>query len=238
MATLGIQQKIDCDHAFLSEGSVKSAAASTLVDTKKNWPLNLWAGAKVTIFSGKGKGQTVGISGNTATTLFLSGLWTTIPDITSLYRGLISSERNYCPKCNGSDSYRDISFVGGRVKVVSGINKLAQSLETAVETHKGSSIFNPEIGSGLELVLDGELENDEEVIAFVERNVNLSLQVLANSQNEAVDSMDFERDELFGQLIDLNINIPETLPTVLEVFINSTSASEEDIPVTSPLLVR
>jgi len=238
MPTLGIQQKINCDHAFLSEGSVTSATLTTMTDTKKNWPINIWAGKSLFIFSGKGEGQTVNIGGNTRDTLILTGQWITTPDVTSLYRGRLTSNRSYCAKCNGTDVYRDISFTGGRVKLVSGITKLAQALETAVETHKGSSIFNPEIGSGVEMVLDGDIENGEEVIAFVEKNVNLAIQVLANSQNKGVDSMSFSRDELFGQLVNLEIEIPETLPTLLHLHIESVSASNDTVPTTNPLLIR
>src|SRR5437899_1294903 len=59
--------------------------STTLQDTTKSWPINLWAGRPVTITAGTGVGQTSTVSASTSTTLTVSPAWTTTPDGTSQY---------------------------------------------------------------------------------------------------------------------------------------------------------
>ena len=71
--------------AGFSTGTASAAAATTLTDGVKTWPVNGWTNAQVRIISGTGKGQVRTVASNTATVLTVSAAWTTNPDATSVY---------------------------------------------------------------------------------------------------------------------------------------------------------
>lgn len=66
-------------------GTATGGASGTLIDSTKTWTTNQWLGGYVYITSGTGAGQSKYISSNNATTLTISGTWTTPPDATSIY---------------------------------------------------------------------------------------------------------------------------------------------------------
>ncbi len=86
------------------EGTAAGGSASTLVMTAAGWTPNKYANADVLIVSGTGSGQRRRIASNTADTLTLAaavtgnprtGDWTTIPDATSVFRIVPSSDFLY-----------------------------------------------------------------------------------------------------------------------------------------------
>jgi len=249
MSTKAIQTSTTCDHSFILEGSVTSASSNTLVDSTKDWPTDIWRGRTVRIWSGKGDGQEILVDSNTGNTLFLNTNWTTVPDTTSLYRGVVYWKKEYCPKCLGSGKYSDWTFKGGKSKVLSGIFKLAQDIETVVLTPRGSSIFTPKLGSGVELVFGSDIVDDEELKGMIESNVMDSLSFFINSQNSAFNILDFDESELFGQLRELFVARRSTRedadkvgasidPTILDLYLNVVSFDRQEVPVTSPLNIK
>lgn len=238
MATLAIQQKVTCDHTIIIEGIITASTSNSISDSKKNWPIDLLRGKKLTIWYGKGIGQVVSVAGNLHSQLFINGEWAIQPDETSLYRLRIPSIVGYCPKCSGSKEYRDISFSGGKRKTLTGISKLAQSLDTMVLSPSGASIFNPDFGSGIQLVLSSDVLDDDEIQMFVEKNVVDSMTFLSIKQNEALSKLNFDNSELFGQLKEITIERRETIPTILDLTISTSSSSEEEVIVTAALNTR
>lgn len=61
-------------------------SANTLVDISKNWTINEWAGALVTVTLGTNTTETATIKSNTANTLTLNANWGTTPPPGSAYR--------------------------------------------------------------------------------------------------------------------------------------------------------
>lgn len=67
-------------------GTATSATSNTLTRSSAAWGANQWVGWYVKITGGTGTGNIARpIVGNTANQLLLSGVWTTIPDATSVY---------------------------------------------------------------------------------------------------------------------------------------------------------
>lgn len=62
-----------------------SGAASSLTDSGQTWTVNECKGIYLAIVSGTGAGERKRITSNTATTLTISGTWTSTPDSTSVY---------------------------------------------------------------------------------------------------------------------------------------------------------
>lgn len=238
MATIAIQQKIQCDHSFIIEGRVSSSTPNSLSDSKKNWPLNLLLGKRLKIWYGTGEGQVVSVVSNTHNQLFINANWSIQPDQTSLYRIRVSSTQNYCPKCNGSNEYRDISFIGGKRKTLTGIQKLAQTVDTILLSPLGASIFDPDFGSGIELALNADIDNDDELTMYIQNNVISALNVLQNKQGEAIPYLSFDNSELFGQLVNVSVERRESDPRILDLTAEVNSASIEQVIVTAPLNTR
>lgn len=238
MGTLAIQQKIQCDHSFIIEGQVSSSTPNSLSDRKKNWPLNLLLGKKLTIWYGTGEGQVVGVLSNTHSQLFINGTWAVQPDQTSLYRLRVSSTEGYCPKCNGSNEYRDISFIGGKRKTLTGLQKLAQTIDAVMLAPVGASIFDPDFGSGIQLALSADIDNDDELTMYIENNIITSMNVLSNKQGSAIPYLSFDNSELFGQLVNVDVTRRETDPRILDLTAEVNSASAEQVIVTAPLNTR
>lgn len=71
---------------ILGAGTATGGAPTTLVDTTKNWPANIWQSHYAHIISGTGAGQIRQITSNTGSQLNMTGIWTTTPDATSVYR--------------------------------------------------------------------------------------------------------------------------------------------------------
>ena len=69
----------------LELGTPSSVAATTLTDTQKSWPTNVWDNHGVAIVKGTGLGQLRRITENTATVLTIGAAWTTNPDASSVY---------------------------------------------------------------------------------------------------------------------------------------------------------
>jgi len=71
-------------------GKATAATSTTLTDSNSGvygsaWPTNLWAGARVRILEGTGKGQHRAISSNTGTALTVSSAWSITPSTDSEY---------------------------------------------------------------------------------------------------------------------------------------------------------
>jgi hypothetical protein len=94
----GCGEQIDAQRASTPDeedlGTVTSASASTLTNSKADWPTSrafttpgygLFNRAVVAIVSGTGAGQWRDIASNTKTTLTLTAPWTVDPDTTSTY---------------------------------------------------------------------------------------------------------------------------------------------------------
>src|SRR3990167_2017022 len=64
-------------------GIATAGGASTLTDSTKSWTTNVWAGARVRITKGTGKGQHRAISSNTSTVLTVSAAWDQNPSTDS-----------------------------------------------------------------------------------------------------------------------------------------------------------
>lgn len=239
MSTLAIQQKTVCDHSFIVEGQVTSATTNSLTDTKKNWPINILRGRRLTIWYGKGLGQVVSVQSNTHNQLFIDGNWITIPDSASNYRVRINSVKEYCPKCNGSSEYRDHSFSSGKRKTLTGIFQFAQSVDSMMLLPRGASIFNSDIGSGIELVINSDILDDDEIQMFVENNVVSSMNFLSSKQREAIPYLNFDDSELFGQLKSIDVKRKDgDQITMLELNVEVIASSQEEVLVTAPLITR
>lgn len=239
MPTLAIQQKTVCDHSFIVEGQITSATTNSLTDTKKNWPLNILRGKKLTIWYGQGIGQMVSVQSNTHNQIFIDGDWITIPDKTSNYRVRINSIREYCPKCNGANEYRDLSFSSGKRKTLSGLFQFAQSVDSMMLLPRGASIFNADIGSGIELVANSDILDDDEIQMFIENNIVSSMNFLSSKQREAIPHLKFDNSELFGQLKEITVKRKEGDEiTTLDLTVGVIASSQEEILVTAPLITR
>ena len=238
MPTISLENNQQCDHQFILEGQVSSATAGSLTDLKKNWPINIWAGKILTLIDGLGAGQSVRVASNTANKIFLASNWLTIPNITSTYRGIVSWNSSYCTKCNGQDQYAGIGFAGGRVKTLTGIFKFAQSVNTTITTPLGGSIFNPEIGSGAELVLSADVVDDSEVEMFLRDNCEKSLNTLQNMQQAQLSVLSFDNSELLGQLNGLIINRDPAKVTALDMELDVSTQSGQSTLVSAPLNQR
>ena len=238
MSTLSIQQKTNCDHNFIVENPVSSANATSLTDSTKNFPIDIWKDKKIEIVEGKGAGQSKSILSNTATQLFLVAPWVIIPDETSVYRGFLSSTIKYCPKCGNTGKYNDITFVNGQIKTVFGVNKFAQDVETLVLTPRGSSTFNKDLGAGLEIILSSDVSDDDEINSFIESNLRDAFTFYSQEQQSVVNIFEFENAELFGQIVNFSSARNENDQTILELNLEVSAASGDTAPVTSPLLVR
>jgi len=74
----------NADRAVDGIGDVYGTASggqtsTTLTDSTRGWPVNVWAGCTVTITFGPGSGQVRTVSSNTANTLTVSVAWSTTP---------------------------------------------------------------------------------------------------------------------------------------------------------------
>ena len=69
----------------VEKGQVASATPNTLVDNSQSWTDDEFAGRKVKIIGGAGKGESITIFSNTANTLVLEDNWTDQPDENSIY---------------------------------------------------------------------------------------------------------------------------------------------------------
>lgn len=65
-------------------GQVSSATSNTL-SSVQTWTTNQFAGFDVEIMAGTGAGQQMRVASNTATTLTITGTWSTLPDTTSVF---------------------------------------------------------------------------------------------------------------------------------------------------------
>lgn len=89
-------------------GIATGGSSTTLVNSDKNWVPNQWVDAYINIISGSGAGQTVTISGNTATTITVSG-WTA-PASGSVYR--IITNNNAVSRSQRGVSGASVSYSG------------------------------------------------------------------------------------------------------------------------------
>jgi len=238
MATVAIQQKLQCDHSFIIEGQAQSSTANSLTDLTKNWPLNLLVGKTLMIWYGTGAGQSVNVNANAHNQLWIDGQWAIQPDRSSLYRIRVNSTEDYCAKCNGSNAYRDLQFASGRRKTLTGIQKLAQSVDTVLLSPHGASIFNPDFGSGIELALTADIDDDDELSMYVENNTVSALNVLTNAQSAAVPFLSFDNSELLNQLVSVDVARDTVDPRDLELTVDVNSASGQQTTVTAPLNTR
>lgn len=238
MATTTLQRKTRCDHSLILEGQVSSASSNDLVDATKNWPLNILRGRTVYLIDGTGAGQANTAISNTNNTITFQTAWTITPDITSVYRTIIHSVKDYCSKCGGTLFYNDQLFNGGRLKHLTNLNKLAQQAESIITDKSGSSIFNKDLGSALNLILTSDAVDDDEIISYAQDSLNRSFTFLTNQQSKALQLFNYDESELFGQRTNLEIVRSSDDPTVLKVTMAYSSASGNKELSTGPLLIR
>lgn len=87
-----------------------SATSSSLTDTHQTWSSNQWTGYSVQITSGTGRGESAVVVSNTATTLTISGTWTTTPDSTSRFAILNNSASTFSVTLSCTASTANCAF--------------------------------------------------------------------------------------------------------------------------------
>lgn len=237
MATFAVKAITRCDHMFIMEGKASAGGLNFITDSLRNIPTNLLIGLKLLVLSGTGAGQTFLIVSNIFNTITLQSSGVTF-DATTVYRVIVRGTNNYCKKCLGNDEYWDTSYSGNKTEVVSGIQKLAQDVQFVIMIDRGSSIYNQELGSALNLLITADVLDDEELFPYTEQNVNDALAFIINNQMNNQSNLLFDSSELVGQIKVNKIerNIPET--TQLDLTFSVTSQSGTQAPITSPLLIR
>ena len=132
-------------------GTATSGTTTTLTDSGASWPVNEWAGYKLYIYTGTGKGQITNITSNTATVLTFPTL-TTAPDATSRYTiigydGGTSSGSNTFNTINDSTkTWTTNQWANYGVRIVAGtgagqLRQILSNTSTALTLYSGWNVL-------------------------------------------------------------------------------------------------
>ena len=129
--------------------TVTNVTNAVLTDTTKVWAVNQFAGKRVRIVGGTGIGQEASITSNLATTLTITGVFTTAPDTTSHYviyempaRGLAT---NLMWAYNNSDTANKGRYIysprGSGSNLLDRYNITTNVVDLAVNTSPHTDVF-------------------------------------------------------------------------------------------------
>jgi hypothetical protein len=154
-STFGREEQYYHDETLSNEGHATSGGDLYIEDTTKNWIGNQWAGYKVRIISGVGRGKELTISSNTSNTLTTGSIGSS-PDVTSHY--IIMDTFGQCT--TGSltvitDTFKNWNFTGtisqfaGKsVRIIAGTGFGQEALCTAGTATTLTFASSPAVVSG------------------------------------------------------------------------------------------
>jgi hypothetical protein len=143
-----------------------------------------------------------------------------------VYEITYATSLNFCPKCAGT-RYTDDMYTlrDGEIKNVSGTPLLAQQAEKHVVTDSRSNKYHPWIGSGLRDLIGTKVADFDFIDTEIKRMIRQSLTNMKNAQQKHEQANPIvSEDEILGNIVSIEI-VPYEDPTIVEAFVNFTSAS-------------
>jgi phage baseplate assembly protein W len=132
-----------------------------------------------------------------------------------------------CIKCQDQGIIRDISLdTLGRYKTVESVDKIRQQVRKALETVLGSNQFDVLYGAGLENLIGSQL--DQFTLIDMQQRIQDALNHLIQIQA----SQDLPADETIVRISDVAAEQDQQDPTKLNITVQVTTASFDEVPAT------
>jgi len=151
-------------------GTASAGAATTLTDSSRNWPVNIWTRSMVVILSGTGVGQYRYISSNTSTVLTVDTAWGTNPDNTSVYyifgqwADVASAGSTTTITAGSGTPWTASQWINYQVRAVAGTGAGQVAVITANTT---SQLTFGAVGTGFDATTRYVIEGDDNALYFL-----------------------------------------------------------------------